>query len=37
MKATKQKRSKLKRSRANHGVKPCLHKRPRRLRSGVKK
>lgn len=37
MKVRKQQRTKLQRTKANHGVKPSLHKRPKGLKTGVKK
>jgi len=37
MKATLKQRFKIKHSRANHGVKPKLHKRKPKLKTGVKK
>ena len=37
MKVRKRQRSKLQRTKQNHGIKPSLHKRPPRLKTGVKK
>jgi len=37
MKVRKKQRSKLVRTKANHGIKPGLRRRPPRLKTGVKK